>query len=230
MKIEVSDLMPPVSVVIRPMARKISLRLDHAVREAQLILPHRRYLRQGRKLLHQKSEWLSQQWLSLPPALPFIPDRHILLCGQKVLLVFEQGRGSYRRSNDALVVPALREELFASRVRRALIALARQRLEECVALYAKRIDVTYGKITMRDTKSRWGSCSAAGNLNFSWRLICAPDFVLSYVAAHEVVHIREANHGQEFWEEVRRCFGDPAPARKYLRTYAPKLFAVGVKQ
>ncbi len=225
-----SQFAVPVKTVIRSRARSISLRLDHAEREAQLILPHGKFLKQGQKLLHKRSSWLEKQWQNLPPPMPFQPGQKILLAGNRVLLIFEQGRGSYELTDQGLMVPALRTELFANRVRRALVDIARKRLRESVGLYARHIGVTPGKITVRDTKSRWGSCSPSGNLNFSWRLVCAPDFVLCYVAAHEVAHIKEPHHGPAFWALVRRSFGDPSAARKYLRDNAPNLFAVGAVQ
>ena len=220
----------PVQMIVRPKARKISLRLDHATCQATLVLPHKRYAAQGEKLLRQRSTWLSEQWQALPPPMPFVPDAKILFEGEPTQLVFEQGRGRARHIEHTLVVPATQIEAFATRVRRALIELARAALETQVAIHAQNLNLTPNGVTVRDTRSRWGSCSSAGNLNFSWRLICAPKTVLSYVAAHEVAHLREAHHGPAFWQEVARTYPEPAPARKYLRDHAPQLFAVGAIQ
>ncbi|MBL1430293.1 MAG: M48 family metallopeptidase [Robiginitomaculum sp.] len=220
----------PVSVLIHRKSKRITLRLDHASRNAQLVLPHKKFLGQGKKLLLQRSEWLSQQWEKLPLAMPFIAGRIILLGGEKTELVFETGRGKAREQNGKFIVPATQEAAFADRVRRALIERARISLQEQVSLHSERLNCQPQRITVRDTRSRWGSCSAAGNLNFSWRLICAPAFVLSYVAAHEVAHLREANHSFKFWDLVKQSFGDPAPARKYLRANAPELFAIGAEE
>jgi len=219
----------PVSVLIHRKSKRITLRLDHASRNAQLVLPHKRFLGQGKKLLLQRSAWLTQQWKKLPASMPFIAGGTILLGGEQIELVFEKGRGKAREQNGKFIVPATQEAAFADRVRRALIERARVELREQVDVYAKCLNVQPQRITVRDTRSRWGSCSAAGNLNFSWRLICAPAFVLSYVAAHEVAHLREANHSFKFWDLVKQSFGDPAPARKYLRANAPELFAVGAE-
>lgn len=218
-----------VSVLIHARTKRITLRLDHASRQAQLVLPHKKFLGQGKKLLLQRSGWLSQQWKKLPTSMPFIAGQSILLGGEQTKLVFETGRGAARYEGGEFIVPATQAAAFAARVRRALIERARVQLHEQVDVYAKCLKLEPQRITVRDTRSRWGSCSAAGNLNFSWRLICAPAFVLSYVAAHEVAHLREANHSFRFWELVKQSFGDPAPARKYLRANAPKLFAIGAE-
>lgn len=219
----------PVEVVVRSSARQITLRLDHALRRATLVLPHRRYARQGAKLLEQRSTWLSAQWNKLPPPMPFVPDGEILLHGNLVTLRHETGRGTAQLQVGELVVPALRVEVFASRVRRALIGMAKETLASEVAHHEKALDLSARRISVRDTRSRWGSCSAAGNLNFSWRLICAPSSVLSYVAAHEVAHLREANHGPVFWAEVARTCAQTAAPRKYLRDHGPQLFAIGAE-
>ena len=219
-----------VEVLIHRQSKRITLRLDHASRNAQLVLPHKRFLGQGKKLLLQRSNWLSQQWKKLPVSMPFTAGGTIMLGGEQTQLEFKLGRGAAREQNGKFIVPATQEAAFADRVRRALIERARVQLHEQVDIYAKCLNVQPQKITVRDTRSRWGSCSAAGNLNFSWRLICAPAFVLSYVAAHEVAHLREANHSFKFWDLVKQSFGDPAPARKYLRANAPELFAIGAEE
>ncbi|VAV88224.1 Zinc metalloprotease [hydrothermal vent metagenome] len=217
----------PVTVVIRADARKITLRLDHALRQAILVLPHKRFLRQGEKLLAQRQNWLDQQWQKLPAPMPFVPDADILLYGSPVTLRFVQGRGGAKFEAANWLIAATQPAAFAGRVRRALIQLARKDLQEQVARHAENLGLSVGKITVRDTRSRWGSCSSAGNLNFSWRLVCAPQFVLSYVAAHEVAHLREAHHGPAFWAEVEKTCPDRKQAKQYLNKHAPKLFAVG---
>ena len=94
-------------------------------------------------------------------------------------------------------------------------------------LYAARIGKTVSRVTVRDTKSRWGSCSAAGALSFSWRLILAPEPVLDYVVAHEVAHLVEMNHGPRFWRLVRAMIADPSAQRAWLRRHRAELLSYG---
>jgi len=216
-----------VQLVVRPMSRRVTLRLDHATRMAILVLPHKRYRRQAEKLLRQREDWLTQQWRLLPPAMPFVDGGEILLRGERVKLQCRLGRGKAKLEDGKWVVPATQETAFAGRVRRALIEQARLALQERVANHAQNLCADPARITVRDTRSRWGSCSAAGNLNFSWRLVCAPTFVLDYVAAHEVAHLKEPHHGPAFWAEVKKSFGPHQKARKYLGDHGPELFAVG---
>ena len=94
---------------------------------------------------------------------------------------------------------------------------ARKQLEDRAAYYAGLMGVTYNRITVRAAKTRWGSCSARGNLNFHWKLILMPPEVLDYVVVHELAHRREMNHSSRFWTEVERIMPDYKRRRKWLK-------------
>ncbi|WP_366140121.1 SprT family zinc-dependent metalloprotease [uncultured Marivita sp.] len=100
---------------------------------------------------------------------------------------------------------------------------ARAELTRASDHYAAKLGRGYSRLTLRDTRSRWGSCSSAGALMYSWRLILAPRAVLSYVAAHEVAHLQEMNHSAEFWRVVDALYGPHKEARAWLRHEGPKL-------
>lgn len=92
-------------------------------------------------------------------------------------------------------------------------------LEHRVVYYAERMGVSYGRITIRDQKTRWGSCSAKGNLNFNWRLALVSQEVADYVVVHELAHRLEMNHSKRFWIEVERILPDYRKRRAMLRQY-----------
>ena len=102
-------------------------------------------------------------------------------------------------------------------LQRYLKELARNRLAEASDFYAARLGKEYSRLTIRDTRSRWGSCTADGGLMYSWRLILAPPSVLRYVAAHEVAHLQEMNHSQAFWNVVEHIYGRYQEPRAWLR-------------
>lgn len=101
-----------------------------------------------------------------------------------------------------------------------VIALAEEALKVIparVEYFAKVIGVTYGKITIRNQKTRWGSCSSKGNLNFNCLLMLAPPEVLDYVVVHELCHRKQMNHSKAFWSEVEKVLPDYKEARKWLK-------------
>lgn len=92
--------------------------------------------------------------------------------------------------------------------------------------YARIMNVTYGRISIREQKTRWGSCSSAGNLNFNWRLILAPEEVLDYVVVHELAHRREMNHSKAFYAIVESVLPDYRQPKKWLRDKGQTLWDI----
>lgn len=97
--------------------------------------------------------------------------------------------------------------------------MARARIEERVIFFAAKMGVSYGRISIRAAKTRWGSCSYAGNLNFHWKLILMPPEILDYVVVHELAHRKEMNHSKAFWSEVEQILPDYRERRKWLKQY-----------
>ena len=117
----------------------------------------------------------------------------------------------------APITPFTHEEI------RQLAEAAKQDLPQRVQLFAPLIGVTYGRITIRSQRSRWGSCSSKGNLNFNCLLMLCPEEVRDYVVVHELCHRRELNHSPRFWAEVARIMPDYAARRKWLKTQGQSL-------
>lgn len=122
----------------------------------------------------------------------------------------------FRKRKEALAAaakrPAYTKEQIGEFKRRM-----RPVLEERLAFYADRMGVSYGRVSIRDQKTRWGSCSARGNLNFNWRLYLTPPEILDYVAVHELAHRREMNHSERFWRIVGEILPDYRERRQWLK-------------
>lgn len=120
-------------------------------------------------------------------------------------------RNEAERAGREAVTPFTPEEL------NALVDKAKQVIPDRVAYFAPLVGVEYGRITIRNQRTRWGSCSAKGNLNFNCLLVLTPPEVLDYVVIHELCHLRELNHSPSFWAEVRRIMPDYADKRRWLK-------------
>ncbi len=108
-------------------------------------------------------------------------------------------------------------------IKEALIDYAREMIEAKTDEIAQIHDITYNRISIRDQKTRWGSCSNAGNLNFNWKIILAPKQVFNYVIAHELAHLVEHNHSRDFWDLVRKIHSTHEEDRRWLKLNGKQL-------
>lgn len=106
---------------------------------------------------------------------------------------------------------------------RRYIDAAKEYFPKRVAYFHQFTGGTYSRITIRDQKTRWGSCSSKGTLSFNWRLMLAPPAILDYVVVHELCHLRHMDHSPAFWQAVGEVFPDYASARKWLRKHGQEL-------
>jgi len=127
---------------------------------------------------------------------------------------------------EAVLMVGGAEEHLRRRIADFLKKEARFELERLVAIYCGRIDRRARSLSLKDTRSRWGSCSAEGDLSFSWRIVMAPPKVIAYLAAHEVAHLKEMNHGPNFWSLCERLCPDTNDARRWLKRNGTMLHAI----
>ena len=208
-------------------ARHILIRIDESSGGVELVLPRRASVRDGLAFAHARADWIEARLEGLPPAIPFRHGTVLPLLGEPVTLTRPvNGAKRTRRVGGDLLGPG-DEEIFARRVRRWLIAEARREIGERAERLARRVERPIRRLSIRDPATRWGSCSAAGGLSFSWRLILAPPAVLDYVVAHEIAHLRELNHSARFWSEVAGLVGESSAERAWLRHNGTQLRRYG---
>lgn len=221
----------PVRVHIDKRARRVSVRIDPTAREAIATAPSPRYALDAIGFATERVDWIAERLGALPQPVVFRPGAYLPLRGViHRLKHVETGRtvkvDRTLGPTPVLLIPGPREN-FADKTRGFFRAAARVDFAERVAVHAATLKVTPRSISIKDTRSRWGSCSSEGRLNFSWRLVCAPPFVLDYVAAHEVAHIKEMNHSSRFWKQVEKCYPDWREAREWLDQRGGALHAIG---
>ena len=217
-----------VAIRVSKRARRLLLRMDAATRRFELVLPPGLPPETALKFLEAQRGWIAARLDSLPARVPFAEGAVVPVLGVPHRI---------RREDDPAAPPVTiadgeirvrgGPEHVARRVRDHLVRFARQELARRARIHAARIGRTVTRITVRDTKSRWGSCSASGSLSFSWRLILAPEPVLDYVVAHEVAHLVEMNHSARFWKLVRTMVADPASQRAWLKRHRAELLSYG---
>jgi len=213
---------PPLTVYWRrsPRARRISLRVSALDGKITLTLPKRAASRHGHDFLNDRAGWLRAALAELPKHCLVTHGTVIPLEGAPVTLTAAPVRAA-QTEGAHLLVPATAQA--APRALAYLRLRARRRIEERVCHYTALLGRQPGRISLRDPRSRWGSCSAAGDLMFSWRLIMAPPEVLDYVVAHEVAHLAQMNHSSAFWAEVSRLMPGYDAPRTWLRTHGAGL-------
>ncbi|WP_412504929.1 M48 family metallopeptidase, partial [Roseovarius sp. SYSU LYC5161] len=177
-----------------------------------------------RAFVQDRAGWLRAQLASVVPEQRPAFGQALPYRGESLILAPGTGRGVLQ-DGERLLAPPDADRLgprlagfFKTRARDALVAACDR--------HAAALGRDYGRITLRDTRSRWGSCSPRGDLMFSWRLIMAPDAVLDYVAAHEVAHLAHMDHSPAFWAVVDRLFPGHAGPRRWLRDEGASLHRI----
>ncbi len=234
-QLRVQGLNEPVEIRRHPAARRMTLRVSRTSRSVIVTVPVSCDLVQAGMFLNTHLEWVRERLGNLPEHISFSDGAVVPLRGAPNVIVAIGSRrggrvvehGMTGDGKPALLVSGQAEHV-PRRLRDWLAVAAGQDLVERVDWHANNLGLKPGRVTVRDQTSRWGSCSSTGALSFSWRLIMAPPHVLDYVAAHEVAHLAEMNHGPRFWALVRRTMPQSEDAKRWLRTFGSDLHRYGV--
>ena len=215
---------PPIEVRLKrnPRAKRFTLRLSRTDGKATLTLPTRASIKEATGFATGQEKWLRAQISRLPERTALIDGGRLPFRGAELEIAAATGK-SIRVEGSKIYVDGNNS---GARLQAFIKTEARNAIVPSVEKYARRINRPFNRITLRDTRSRWGSCSADGNLMFSWRLVMAPPEVLEYVAAHEVAHLAEMNHSSAFWNVVETLMPDYQNHRYWLRNHGAKLHAV----
>mgnify|MGYP001557011679 CR=1 FL=1 len=223
----------PVALKLNPRARRLIVKVHPSTGEVSVVAPSRRALEHALDFARNEMDWIAGRLADVPPPVMLGLGKRIPFFGVSHLIVEGEGRPPVQTGEED-GKPVIRVAGYAEHAPRRLLDFikreARRVLEERTFEYADRIGQKPARITIRDTASRWGSCSSGRTLSFSWRLVFAPSHVLDYVVAHEVAHLKEMNHGPRFWRLVREIVPDIERPQTWLRDhgallhrYAPKI-------
>ncbi len=210
-------------------ARRMALRMDSHAGKMNLVLPERASLNKAYDFARQHRDWIARKMSDIPAAVPFAERAVIPLLGQNREIRLSATVKTITIDGDFLFIPPGRAALN-TRVKRFLREEAKQTLSALAHEKAATINKSIKNVSVRDTKSRWGSCSADGTLSFSWRLIFAPWGSLDYVVAHEVAHLTHLNHSKDFWDLCGELSTDYETGKKWIRTHGHELSRYGLTE
>ncbi|MCB9992505.1 MAG: M48 family metallopeptidase [Hyphomicrobiaceae bacterium] len=222
----------PVAVRVRPNARSRTYRLTVGrTGEPSISVPARGRISEVEAFLEKQRHWLAVRLARAPKPKPFVEGAIVPIRGIDVRII---GSGVLRGTvrlvegdDPGVLVPGGPDHL-ARRLTDWLKAEALVDLKARTEFHAQRLDVRPAGVSLRSQSSRWGSCSSQKRLNYNWRLVLAPPFVLDYVAAHEVAHLREMNHSSRFWALVEKTLPDMTRGQSWLKSHGADLMTYGV--
>ncbi len=217
-----------VTFVRNARARRASLRVDPANRRIVLTAPSRMARGTAVGFAETQAGWIAARLQRLPARRPFVDGAEIPLFGLPHRLRHRpDARGTVWREGSEIHI-AGRPEHLSRRVKDWLIGELKKELVPLVHAKAARTERPVKRISVRDTRSRWGSCGPDAALSFSWRLVFAPPDVLDYLAAHETAHLVHLNHGPRFWALARAlCDGPIEGPQAWLRKNGETLLQYG---
>jgi predicted metal-dependent hydrolase len=215
--LQVGSRAVPLLMVRHPRARRYLLRL-RPDGVAKVTIPRRGNIKEARDFAARSIGWLEQQFQSLAaqPKTPVMwgPGTEILFRGEMVRIEVEDGK--IRFGSEQTTVPDSTTD-FRPAIQKHLRELAQQELPYRVHELARSHGVAVCRASVRNQKTRWGSCSRKGTISLNWRLIQTPGFVRDYVILHELAHRRHMNHSDRFWQEVKRLCPDYLEAERWVK-------------
>jgi len=232
-QVELPDMGAPVQLRRHAGARRMTLRLSRTRGALIVTAPPQCDGEALRSFLEKHKRWVRERLDTLPGRVPFEHGAVVPLRGtmHRIVASAEASRAGVVSRLDGALGPELRvrgnPEHLSRRVTDWLVREALRDLDASVVAHGRALGLSAKRITVRDQASRWGSCSTTGALSFSWRLIMAPPMILDYVAAHEVAHLAEMNHGPRFWALVRKAMPGLDEARQWLKLYGLDLHRYG---
>ncbi len=226
-RLEIDGRAVPLRVRRSALAARMSLRIDGLADGIVLVLPPGAPLADGLRFAAGQHDWIRHRLAALPQRVAFVDGAVLPVLGtpHRVRHRPECRRGVWADGGEVHVsghaehLPRRLGDWLKTRAREEIVARAYP--------LAQAIDRRIAGIVVRDQRSRWGSCTAAGRLAFSWRLVLAPEAVLAYVVAHEVAHLVELNHSSAFWRLVHRLMPGMAAPRHWLKLNGQSLHRYG---
>ncbi len=225
-----AEISPRLKLTVSDRAKRMALRLDPRKRVVHLVIPKRANMHTAYLFAEQNKEWIREKLRELPRQVPFKNGEILPILGRdrKIIVLFNEAlkrTDIYLKKDELLVLTNKADP--SVRIRRFLTELAREKLTSLALEKAGLIRRKVDEVVIKDTRSRWGSCSDDGRLSFSWRLIFAPIKSFDYVVAHEVAHLIHMDHSDNFWRVCERLSRDYEEGKDWMAENGHDLMRFG---
>ena len=220
----------PVAIRRLASARRYTLRVRTAQRDIVLSMPARGSLATAKAFADKHAGWIALKLAKLSQDVTFTEGAMVPFRDEMHRIEHRaEGRGTVKQEAGSPPVLAVHGDVkhLPRRLTDWLKKQALKELQAAVTRHTQALGIKHGPVSVKDTTSRWGSCSSAGALAFSWRLILAPPFVLDYLAAHEVSHLKEMNHSVRFWRICHQLCPRTEEAKAWLKSHGAGLHRYG---
>ena len=218
-----AELGMEIKVLKSPLAKRLTLRIDDKNRIPVLTIPRYCSARKAVEFVDSHRDWIQNMLARLPAAGCFENGESITLMGQKIIIMHRPGqRGTVIK--DGFLIVGGEPEFLHRRVCDFIKKYAAKELYKLSCAKAKQIGCSVRRVTLKDTKSRWGSCSSQSNINYNWRIILAPAHVIDYLVCHEVSHLAHQDHSPAFWNCVASLCPDYEDGRRWLKIRGKELY------
>ncbi len=217
--VDFTDISPHIHVKISPKAKRLALRLDSRARRVNLVIPKRASLKKAYAFAEHYQSWIADKINGLPCPIPYADGTVFPIMGTNKTLRIVKSDSKITKismtSSELLVETQLDDP--SPRIARYLRQYAATELGKLAHEKATSLNKKLSTFSVRDMKSRWGSCSLDGRMSLSWRLIFAPMSSIDYVISHESAHLVHDNHGKSFWALCEKISTDFATGHAWMQ-------------
>ncbi len=212
-----------IKVVRSSKAKRLTLRIDEKNHQPVITLPKYCSQNTALKFLEDHHDWIINMLARLPQSTDFSDGEIFSFFGQKYTVHHQENHRGTCFIDDILMVGGNKEFLHR-RVVDFLKQQTLQKLSDLTIQKAKTLGCLVANVTLKDTKSRWGSCSTMHNINYNWRICLAPLYVIEYLVCHEVSHLQHPNHSKDFWQTLSELCPNYKEGRSWLKIKGKELY------
>lgn len=214
----------PLEVIRARKIKRLKLRINQKQRKAVLNMPKLCPYQEAYDFVANNREWIEKHLCALPPQKNFVNGDKISICGRKLTLLYVEDSLEAPQERDGTLYVGGHEVFFHRRVRDYIRKETLRFLEKTSKELAAKIHCSLAQVHLKDTNSRWGSCSTLNNINYNWRIGLAPLCAIKYLIAHEVAHLRHHNHSEEFWNCVKNLYPNYLSGKEWLKAHGADLY------